>query len=123
MRWVLPLLLNLLLLTACSAPSSKQPETRVRNPFERPVAGTPITANTPESPKRSCKTDADCVVKDVGNCCGTYPACVAKDANVDPAAVQAKCAREGRVAVCGFPVIRGCSCKQGLCEAASDATK
>lgn len=120
---VFALLLSLLFLVSCSAPASKNPDAAVGpNPFEKPVAQRPITTETPEAPKRSCKTDADCVVKDVGNCCGHYPACVAKDARVNPAAVRAKCAKEGRMAVCGFPVISACSCVQGMCQAASGAT-
>lgn len=108
---------TLCLLAACSAPVSRAPDsTRTPNPFDKPAA-TPITAGDPATPSRACKTDADCVVKDVGNCCGYYPACVARDAQVDPAAVQARCAKEGRVGVCGFPVISGCSCVQGTCQA------
>ncbi len=59
------------------------------NPLDRPIAA------TPSSPDRSCKTDADCTVKDVGNCCGYYPACVNVNARTDPKAVQAQCAKTG----------------------------
>jgi hypothetical protein len=64
----------------------------------------------------SCKTDADCAVKDVGNCCGYYPACVNAHSATFPDQVKADCAREGRMAVCGFPEIRGCACVKGRCE-------
>lgn len=124
MRRLAVLLSTLVLLVACTAPASKQSDTLPGpNPFEKPVAQSPITTNTPAAPSRSCKSDDDCVVKDVGSCCGYMPACVAKDAKVDPAAVQAKCAKEGRVSVCGFPVITACSCNQGVCQAADGAAR
>lgn len=65
---------------------------------------------------RSCRTDADCTVKDIGNCCGAYPACVSKDSPTDPAAVRAQCARTGSLSVCGFREIDGCRCIDGTCS-------
>nr|WP_238978836.1 hypothetical protein [Lysobacter arseniciresistens] len=65
---------------------------------------------------RSCKTDADCTVKNVGNCCGHYPACVNVNSPTDPEGVQAACARSGMASVCGFPAISSCQCVQGQCE-------
>lgn len=67
-------------------------------------------------PDRSCRTDADCAVKNVGNCCGYYPMCVNKDARTDPEGVRARCEKDGLSSVCGFPEIRGCRCLQGRCE-------
>ena len=64
---------------------------------------------------RSCRTDSDCVVKDVGNCCGAMPACVNKDSPTDPAAVRAQCAKDGMASVCGFTEIAGCRCANGQC--------
>jgi len=72
----------------------------------------------PLNPDRRCSTDADCVVKDVGSCCGSAPACVARDAVVDRAAVQAACAAEGTASICGFPEITACTCVEGQCAAA-----
>lgn len=66
----------------------------------------------------SCGSDADCAVKDVGNCCGYFPACVNKNSPTDPAAVQAQCAREGMASTCGFVEISACTCNAGRCEAA-----
>lgn len=66
----------------------------------------------------SCRTAADCVVKDVGNCCGYYPACVNKDSPTDPAGVQAQCRAQGRISVCGFPSITSCQCHEGRCAPA-----
>lgn len=70
----------------------------------------------------SCRSDRDCVVKNIGNCCGYYPACVNKDSPTDPEAVQAQCASEGRMAICGFREISACTCNAGTCEAASMPT-
>lgn len=67
----------------------------------------------------SCKTDADCTVKDVGNCCGYYPACVNVNSPTDPEGVKAACAASGMMSVCGFPAIQACQCVQGKCEAQS----
>ena len=64
---------------------------------------------------RSCRTDADCTVKNVGNCCGYYPACVNVDSETFPEQVKADCERRGMASVCGFPVIESCRCEEGQC--------
>lgn len=64
---------------------------------------------------RSCKTDADCTVKNVGNCCGAYPACVNKSSPTDPQGVQAECAKNGIASVCGFNEITACRCVRNQC--------
>lgn len=124
-----------LLLVGCTAPTST-PEVpsaapapaapvAAERPAEPPVAAPPAatlpTAETaPRSdasnPSRSCKTDSDCAVKNVGNCCGAFPSCVNKDAKTDPAAVQAQCAKAGMASVCGFQEVSGCQCVQGECQ-------
>ena len=68
-----------------------------------------------------CARDADCAVKDIGNCCGAYPACVNRDSPTDPAAVRAQCAKQGRMSACGFQPIDACSCRQGQCAPRDDA--
>lgn len=83
-------------------------------PAASPIAGSPL------DPGRSCKTDADCAVKDVGNCCGYFPMCLNKDAKTDPAAVRAQCAKDGMASVCGFKEISGCQCVQGTCQDIAD---
>ncbi len=70
---------------------------------------------------RSCSSDAQCTVKDVGNCCGYYPACVNVDSPTDPEGVQAQCAKTGMASVCGFPAISSCQCVAGQCEGSSQA--
>lgn len=64
---------------------------------------------------RSCTVDADCAVKDVGNCCGMLPACVNVAAEPDPARVQADCAAAGRSSICGFQELSGCQCVDSQC--------
>jgi hypothetical protein len=85
-------------------------------------AASPI-AGALQSPSRACKTDADCAVKDVGNCCGAFPMCVNKDAKTDPAAVQAQCAKDGMASVCGFKEVSGCQCVQGTCQDIADGAQ
>lgn len=65
----------------------------------------------------ACRTDADCVIKDVGSCCGYRPQCLNKAAKTFPDQVKAKCASEGRVSTCGMPAVAGCQCVQGKCAA------
>ncbi len=65
----------------------------------------------------TCATDADCTVKDVGNCCGYYPACVNVDSPTFPEQVKAACAESGTAGICGFPSISGCQCVENRCKA------
>jgi hypothetical protein len=65
----------------------------------------------------SCRVDADCAVKNVGNCCGMMPACVNRSSPTDPAAVQAECERKGLSSVCGYAEITACSCVSSRCTA------
>ena len=103
-RLIVVVICLLLGLSACSAPA-----TTPNAPAAAPPASTPVVVDS------SCKVDADCTVKDVGNCCGYYPACVNVNSRTDPAGVQASCQSRGMMSVCGFPEIAGCSCVQGKC--------
>lgn len=120
----LSLLLSLLFaLTACTAPAATAPVSAQSTP---PAAVTEQTsparpASMPVVVDSSCKVDADCTVKNVGNCCGYYPACVNVNSPTDPAGVQASCQAKGMMSVCGFPEIQGCSCVQGKCAAAGSS--
>ncbi len=109
----LSVLFATLLLAACAVPVVA-PESAAAPPQASPAA----PANGKVVVDRSCKTDADCAVKDVGNCCGYYPACVNKDSPTDPAGVRAQCQSKGVVGVCGFPSITSCQCRSGQCTAA-----
>ena len=64
----------------------------------------------------SCHADTDCAVKDIGNCCGKYPACVNRDSPTFPDRVRAECAKNHTVGTCGFPVIEACACVEGRCS-------
>ena len=67
----------------------------------------------------ACTTDADCAIKDVGNCCGYYPACVNSDSPTFPEQVKAQCAERGMSSICGFPALSGCQCVDNRCEGVS----
>lgn len=103
-----------------TTPAPVVPATPPAPPVPEEVA--PATGSAPASPVKidtSCRTHADCTVKNVGNCCGYYPACVNVNSPTDPKGVQAECARSGRMSVCGFREISGCQCVNGQCEPAA----
>jgi hypothetical protein len=120
MRFFTSLIASLTLaisLAACAAPA----------PASGDLASTPPPKSKPYPPRAvpkqatvdsSCRTSADCAVKDVGNCCGAMPACVNKDSPTDPAAVQAQCQARGMMGICGFRAISACQCDNGQCVAA-----
>lgn len=111
---LLPLFATLLLalgLGACAAPPAETVDPVPAGPTPVQVGGGPLQLDD------SCRVDSDCEVKNVGNCCGYFPACVNRDAQPDPQAVQARCAESGMASVCGFREIQACSCVQSRCEA------
>jgi hypothetical protein len=128
-----PLLLLFVLVAGCAAPSTATPapegdpasstaQEQMPPPNKAPPMGGPLPAERVPSPvplDTTCKVDADCAVKNVGNCCGAMPACVHKDSPTDPAAVQAECARRGLASTCGFREISACTCQDGRCRDAS----
>ena len=106
--------LCLALATAC-APGASAPAPESVPPIaSAPAAGAALA-------DRSCAVAADCAVKNVGNCCGYQPACVNRDAAVDPDAVRAACERSGMASVCGWQDIQACDCVQERCEAVHGA--
>lgn len=70
------------------------------------------------TPSVSCQTSSDCVIKDVGNCCGYFPACVNVNAKTDPEGVKKKCEQDGMASICGFADIQSCSCVNQRCVSA-----
>jgi hypothetical protein len=94
---LLPLILATFALASCSTPDT-------------------VATTAPVSPT-ACSVDADCTVKNVGNCCGEYLQCVNVAHEPDPAGVKAACEREGRSSICGAPDISGCQCIDGQCAA------
>lgn len=131
----LALLAVSILLLACAAPAPEahpatpavaaaSPQATQRKPpppMSDPLPPERVPDGKPVTLDRSCRTDADCTVKNVGNCCGYYPACVNKDSPTDPEGVQAQCAKDGMASVCGFAEISGCRCVQGQCIANTEA--
>lgn len=104
-----------------TAPASDQaqataPATRARAPEPTPKERQAEPASTPVKLDFACKTDSDCAVKNVGNCCGAKPACVNANSPTDPEGVQAECARKGMMSMCGFKPVEGCQCVQGQCK-------
>lgn len=92
---------------------------------EAPIIG--VIANPASGPDAagvdySCRTDADCTIKNVGNCCGYYPACVNVDSPTFPEQVQAECAASGLSSICGFPSLTGCQCVDNRCEGVTGIT-
>jgi len=107
-----------LLLAAC-APRA---DVATASPPQAPAATTPaLPGTTPAVPDASCKVASDCAVRNVGNCCGYYPACVNANAAVDAQAVRAQCERDGMASVCGWQEIEACDCVQNRCQAAGAA--
>ena len=102
------------LLALCACASAAPPR----------LLGPPIKAG--DALDYSCASNTDCVVKDVGNCCGRFDACVNRDSPTFPEQVKADCAKQGTAGICGFPVIESCACVAGHCTAANtsgDATR
>lgn len=95
------------------APRAGKPPPSMSDPLP-PEAVPPVGGNT-AAIDSSCRTNADCAVKNVGNCCGYAPACVNRNSRTDPAAVQAQCQASGMVSTCGFQEISACSCSRGKC--------
>lgn len=118
------ILLTSLVLTACASghteATTNAPATNsaglplIEQPVAAPTAGAPGQVNT------ACATDADCAVKDVGNCCGYYPACVNKDSPTFPEQVKAECAKNDMMSTCGFREISSCACVDGQCAASGE---
>ena len=105
---------------ATPAPAPVQPQPVQRPPLDL-GQGNSKSGDAPVQIDRSCSTDAECTVKDVGNCCGYYPACVNVDSPTDPEGVKAQCAKSGMASVCGFPAITSCQCVAGECKGSNKA--
>ena len=106
----LPLLL--MLLAACSSSSSTGTAQPPPPGTDKPALGQIDTR---------CRSNADCAVQNVGNCCGAMPACVNRDSPTDPQAVQAQCQAKGMMGLCGFREISACQCDNGQCVEAPAA--
>ena len=105
----------LLMLVACVAPQNAS-DVRAAEPPPPMAAEEKVAAGKPGEVNFSCKSDSDCKIKDIGNCCGAYPACVNKDSQTFPAEVKAQCVKDGMSGICGFPSISSCTCTNNKCE-------
>jgi hypothetical protein len=93
------------------APAAQQPAASHPQSAQRPPAELLVKNGV----DYSCSIPADCAIKDVGNCCGYYPACVNANSPTFPEKVKADCAAGGMAGVCGFPSIQSCDCMEGRC--------
>jgi hypothetical protein len=99
-------ILGALLAAACA--SSPSPSPSASSPSTPPPAAeAPLPADGIDY---ACAADADCVVKNLGSCCGYNPRCM----NERSAPVPEQCG-EGMVGVCGFPEITHCACQESRC--------
>ncbi|PKV12982.1 hypothetical protein [Xanthomonas prunicola] len=112
--WCLSSLLLLSCLAAIGCVATPPTDAATPPPASIPAPATPVAVTT------TCRTDADCTVKNVGNCCGAFPACVNVNSATDPKGVLAQCQASGMMSVCGFREISACQCVAGQC-AAKDA--
>ncbi|UXA70152.1 hypothetical protein M0D46_03425 [Xanthomonas prunicola] len=112
--WCLSSLLLLSCLAAIGCVTTPPTDAATPPPASIPAPATPVAVTT------TCRTDADCTVKNVGNCCGAFPACVNVNSATDPKGVLAQCQTSGMMSVCGFREISACQCVAGQC-AAKDA--
>ena len=72
--------------------------------------------NYRSSLNKSCNTSNECVIANIGNCCGYYPTCLNKDAKPDADFVNRICNKASIAGMCGFPSIESCECIENRCE-------
>lgn len=117
MRKVIFVLLAMTLAAAILSGCLENQGKTVTTPVKEPKSEATETLNAYYSSiDYSCKTDADCEIKNVANCCGQYPQCVNKNAKTDTELVRTLCAKEGAASICGFPSISSCECLNNRCE-------
>jgi hypothetical protein len=93
-----------LLIGACaSSPAPSEPSTAT----PAPQAEAPLPADGIDY---ACAQDADCVVKNLGSCCGYNPRCM----NDRSMPVPEQCG-QGMMGSCGFPEITHCACQESRC--------
>lgn len=64
----------------------------------------------------SCRSDADCTIKDIRNCCGYYPKCVNSNAVPNQELVIDLCEISESMPICGFQTINNCVCIDNTCQ-------
>src|SRR5687767_3757454 len=97
-----------MLVAGCASsptPSASSPASSPATPSEPTEAPLPA-----DGIDYACTQDADCVVKNLGSCCGYNPRCM----NERSAPVPEQCG-EGMMGACGFPEISHCACQESRC--------
>lgn len=104
---------------ATNAPAVTEAAMPAANLPMRPTIATASAApaNKSNALDDRCNSNADCVVKDVGSCCGYRPACLNRDSPTFADAVKARCKAESRMGMCGGIAVSGCQCSNGHCAA------
>jgi len=103
-RTFIVLAVTALLASACASspsPSASSPSTPA------PQTEAPLPADGIDY---GCAQDADCVVKNLGSCCGYNPRCM----NERSEPVPEQCG-SGMMGSCGFPEITHCACQESRC--------
>ena len=87
--------LFILLALCCALMACAAPSTTPAAIDEAAVSAPPMSSPLPPRLAKetvaidtTCKTSAECAVKNVGNCCGAMPACVNKDSKVEDLTVD-----------------------------------
>lgn len=121
----------LMVLAGCAAPASSNGSSDATPPPAKPETAPSKPMSSPNPPREakpavsvdySCRSNADCAVKDVGNCCGAMPACVNRNSPTDPQGVRAQCASSGMAGICGFAEVTACQCVSGRCAAETSSS-
>lgn len=117
-RWIARLLPWLLMLPLTAYAALPGTPARAANALQPAVASSSLASAI----DYTRHVDSDCVIKNIGNCCGYLTACVNRNSPADPAAAQAECKRKGMMSACGLPAIQSCRCVMQRCVAVNDAT-
>ena len=114
MKYAIALLIILFYSIVAGCTAQKTPET-VKTPTVDQEARTTL-GDYYNNLDYSCKTNDDCAVKDVGNCCGYYPKCLNKKQQTSPEIVRETCKNQKLASICGFSDIKECGCRNNRCE-------
>ena len=90
-------------------------------PSDTPISAAEEEGATKPPPEHfldyGCQVHEDCVVMNVGNCCGYYPECVHKSSTPDP---SKSCPQDGDgdeiMGICGWTEIEKCVCESNRCQ-------
>jgi hypothetical protein len=106
---------------AAEPPPKMDASEKIAEPGQNTVVEEKAGNSKPGIVDFSCNTASDCAIKDIGSCCGHYPACVNKDSPTFPEQVKAECEKSGMMSTCGFPSISSCTCTDNKCRGVTGA--